>query len=259
MFEKELNAMIFAGKKASEEIMKIYRKGFDVTFKSDQSPVTDADIVSNKVIRGTLSSFSDIGWLSEEDYDDRSRLDKRKLFVIDPLDGTSDFVEHDDSFGINIALVVDHEPVCSVIAIPAQNKIYYAVKDKGSYFLDGDESLPLHVSDRIDHLIFLTSKTHSSLEEENLIKANHKSIEKVVPLGASTKAVAIAEGKADCCIRYTKMTKEWDVCAPDLLVKEAGGLFVDTLGQSFLYNRENVYNLNGYCMFNRKENLKFIL
>lgn len=259
MFEKELNAMILAGRKASDEIMKIYKKGFNVTIKSDQSPVTDADIASNKVIRETLSSFSDIGWLSEEDYDDRSRLEKRKLFVIDPLDGTSDFVERDDSFGVNIALVVDRKPVCSVIAIPAQNKIYYAIKDKGSYFLDGNESLPLHVSDRLDHLVFLTSKTHSSLEEENLIKTNHDFIDKVVPLGASTKAVAIAEGKADCCIRYTKMTKEWDVCAPDLLVREAGGLFVDTLGEPFVYNRENVYNMNGYCMFNRKENLKFIL
>ncbi len=259
MFEKELNAMILAAKKASEEIMNIYRKGFTVSEKDDLSPVTDADIASNRIIRQILSPFSDIGWLSEEDADDLTRLEKRKLFVIDPLDGTSDFVQKDDSFGVNIALVVDKRPVCSVIAIPAQDKIYYAMKDKGAYYLNGKRSIPLHTSDRTDNLIFLVSKTHVSKKDEELIAKNRNIIKEVVPLGASTKAVSIASGEADCCVRYTNMTKEWDICAPDLLVQEAGGLFVDTLKRAFVYNRENVYNSDGYCMFNKKENMEKLI
>lgn len=258
MFEKELEAMIATSKKASEEIMKIYQSSFQISYKSDFSPVTDADFKSNEIIRSTLSSFSDIGWLSEEDYDDLSRLDKRKLFVIDPLDGTTDFIAHDDSFGINIALVVDHHPVCSVIALPAQHTFVYAKKGCGAYLLDGKKSIPLHVSNRLEHLIFLTSRTHPSKKDDDIIKKNRNFIGKVVSLGASTKAVEIAKGAADCCIRYTDKTKEWDVCASDLLIEEAGGIFVDTLGQPFIYNRKDVINRNGYCMFNRKENLALL-
>ncbi len=259
MFEKELNAMILAAKKSSKEIMNIYKRGFHVSEKDDLSPVTDADIASNRIIRKTLSPFTDIGWLSEEDADDLTRLEKRMLFVVDPLDGTSDFVNKDDSFGVNIALVVDKLPVCSVIAIPAQDKIYYAIKGKGAYYLDGDNSIPLHTSDKTTDLAFLVSKTHVSKKDEELIAKNRYIIKEVVPLGASTKAVAIASGAADCCVRFTKMTKEWDVCAPDLLVQEAGGIFVDTLKRPFVYNRENVYNLDGYCMFNTKETMEKFL
>ncbi len=259
MFEKELNAMILAAKKSSKEIMDIYRKGFHVSEKEDFSPVTDADIASNGIIRKTLSPFTDIGWLSEEDADDLTRLDKRMLFVVDPLDGTSDFVDKDDSFGVNIALVVDKKPVLSVIAIPAQDKIYYAVKGKGAYYLDGEKSVPLHTSDKTNNLIFLVSKTHVSEKDRELIDKNRDIIKEVVPLGASTKAVAIASGDADCCVRYTKMTKEWDICAPNLLIQEAGGIFVDTKKQPFVYNRKNVYNLDGYCMFNRKETMEILL
>ncbi len=259
MFEKELEAMILAAKKASGEIMTIYRKGFHVSVKEDDSPLTDADLASNRVIRSLLAPFSDTAWLSEEDADDKSRLTKRKLFVVDPLDGTSDFVARDDSFGINIALVYDRRPVVSVLAVPAKHQIVYASKGNGSYLLDeGKEPVRLHVSDRVDHLVWLTSKTHCSEEDKKIIERNRERIEKVVPLGASTKAVEIARGTADISIRYTDSTKEWDICASDLVVTEAGGIVVDVNGNPFVYNREDVYNRDGYCMFNRKENLKLL-
>lgn len=259
MFEKELEAMILAAKKASKEVMAIYRRGFHVSIKEDDSPVTDADLASNRVIRGMLSPFSDVAWLSEEDADDRSRLAKNKLFVVDPLDGTSDFVNRDDSFGINIALVYERRPVVSVLAVPAKNLIVYASKGNGSYLLEeGKDPIRLHVSDRLDRLVWLTSKTHCSEEDKKIIEKNRNRIDKVVPLGASTKAVEIARGNADVSIRYTDSTKEWDVCASDLVVTEAGGIFVDVKGRTFVYNREDVYNRDGYCMFNRKENLNLL-
>lgn len=250
-----LKTMIKAASLASAKVMEIYESGFKVQIKGDYSPVTDADLASDKIIRETLSVFSDISFLSEEEEDDLTRLKKRSLFVVDPLDGTQDFVNQDGSFGINIAFVVDHEPVLAVIALPACHQIAYAIKNEGSYLIDKDGTTRrIHVSDRKSDLIFLSSKTHE-LEEEKQVYLKHASlIKEVVRYGASEKAVRLAMGEADASIRYTDQTKEWDVCAPDLLVREAGGIFADTKLNPFRYNREDVYNHDGYCMFNRAEN-----
>lgn len=253
-YQKEKECMIKACLKASEKIMEIYKKGFHIDYKEDSSPVTDADLESNKIIRAELSQFEDIGWLSEEDVDNEARFNKKALFIIDPLDGTQDFVSHDDSFGINIALVVDSHPVVSVIGVPAMNMYAYAVKGKGSYLIKDGKEERLHVSSRVNHLIIVQSLTHNLDSEKEVIKKHQEIIEKVVYLGASTKAISLAKGEVDCSVRYTDKTKEWDVCAPELIVTEAGGIFTDSKLKEFTYNRRDVYNHDGYSMFNRKEN-----
>ncbi len=252
--DKVINAMIEACQKASKEVMRIYKQGFHVIQKEDLSPVTEADLASNKIIREILSPFQEIGWLSEEDQDDESRLEKEYLFIIDPLDGTQDFVNHDDEFGINIALVKGHRPIASVVGIPAKNAYSYAIKDKGAYYVQEGKEERLHVSSRKENLIMVQSKTHNLESEEAIIKKNIGRISQVLYLGASTKAVSIAKGEADCSIRFTDKTKEWDTCAPELIVLEAGGLFLDSKLKPFTYNRKDVYNHDGYCMFNRIEN-----
>ncbi len=255
MYETILQKMILAGKLASEKIMEIYEKGFNVEIKEDKSPVTDADIASDKIIRETLSCFTDVAWLSEEDTDDASRLSKQKLFIIDPLDGTIDFVQKDGQFGINIAYVEDHKPVVAVVCAPAQHQIAYAVKGKGAYLIhaDGTEER-LHVSDKTENLTLVVSKTNCSKFEEKQFEKHSDLIKEIIPMGASTKAIYIASGKAEACIRMTDQTKEWDTCAPDLLITEAGGIFEDTRLEPFVYNRRDVYNHFGYVMLNRKEN-----
>jgi 3'(2'), 5'-bisphosphate nucleotidase len=259
MYEKELAAMIAAVKKASAEIDRIYRSGFSVHLKSDHSPVTDADLASNAIIRKELSVFSDISWLSEEDADDFSRLSKRRLFVIDPLDGTQDFVNRDGSFSINLALVEDHVPVVSVIGLPNQNTYAYAIAGSGAFYVDvAGITTRMAVSSRTDHLILVLSKTHDNPQETAVVTRYASKIASVVRYGASEKAIRLARGEVDVSIRYTDQTKEWDVAAPDLLVREAGGVFCDTKLQPFRYNRKDVYNHDGYCMFNRKEN-EFLL
>lgn len=254
MYQKECEAMISACQKASVEIMKIYSRDFKIFTKSDQSPVTEADLASDKIIRKELSVFPEIGWLCEEDFDDKERLSKKAIFIVDPLDGTQDFVNRDDSFGINIALVVDRVPVVSVVGIPAQNAYAYAIRGKGAFFVKEGKKEKLQVSDRTKNLILVESMTHV-LEKEKEIEIKHKDlIQKVIHMGASTKMIALGQQKADCSIRYTDKTKEWDTCAPELLVTEAGGIFLDTELKPFVYNRQDVYNRKGYCMFNRVEN-----
>lgn len=254
MYQKECEAMISACKRASEEILKIYQKDFHIEIKPDHSPVTEADLASNRIIKKELSQFKDVGWLSEEDADDLSRLEKRALFIVDPLDGTQDFVNRDDSFGINIALVIDNKPVVSVVGVPAKKSYAYAIKDEGCFYVENNQTSKLHVSDRTQSIILVQSMTHV-LDREKAIENKYKErIKKVVHLGASTKMIALAKGDVDCSVRYTDKTKEWDVCAPELLVTEAGGIFLDTDLKPFSYNRKNVYNTKGYCMLNRIEN-----
>ncbi|MFA6829178.1 MAG: 3'(2'),5'-bisphosphate nucleotidase CysQ [Bacilli bacterium] len=256
MYEEIFNEIKIALKEAMDEVYAIYEKGFAVEYKEDDSPVTTADLRSNAIIRSHLSKFSDIAWLGEEDADNKERLAKDMVFIVDPLDGTQDFVNHDDCFGINIALVKDHKPIMAFIGMPFYGSYCYAVKGQGAYYVSkiGKEER-LHVSSRTKDLIYLASKTHESQREKDVVAKHQDMIKEVIHQGASIKAYYLACGKGDCSVRYTSMTKEWDTCAPDLIVKEAGGIFVDSNGKEIVYNREDVYNRDGYSMFNCSDNM----
>jgi len=257
-------AQILSGMKeavllASKAIRDIARHGFEVETKDDGSPVTEADLASDRTLRSLLS-LPGIGYLSEEEKDDFSRLSLRSLFIVDPLDGTSDFVLHDGSYGINVAYIEDHRPVLSVIGIPEKHLIAFSEEGKGSYLQEeGKEPRRIRVSDRRTGLTALTSRTHPLKEDEDLLRRHKDLIAQVLSAGACTKAVLLSEGKADVSVRHTDQTKEWDVAAPDLLVREAGGVFVDGKGRPFTYNRRDVYNHDGYAMFNSEETARIFL
>ena len=126
-YEKELNAAIKAAKDASKVILDFYHNGFKVETKDDNSPVTSADKASDKLIKEELiKAFPNYAFLTEESYNknDRSRLKNDYVWIIDPLDGTKDFVAHDDEFTINIALSYKHEVVLGVVLIPVKNEIF---------------------------------------------------------------------------------------------------------------------------------------
>lgn len=244
---------------ASNAIMKIYTEGFNVQIKSDNSPVTEADLKSNEIIHSHLDKYDEIGWLSEEDKDDLNRLNREYVFVVDPLDGTQDFVEKDNSFGINLALVKNGKPIVAFIGVPYYHFYAYAYKGRGSFVFTPDHSREkLRVSNRTSNLVYLSSKTHEVERERKLMERHKDKISQVLHSGASTKAIMLASGKGDASVRFTNMTKEWDVCAPDLIVREAGGIFLDTKKKEFTYNRVDVYNHDGYCMFNRVENMDLL-
>lgn len=260
---KLLNTMLEAAKAASKKILQIYKDGFNIQYKEDKSPLTDADLASNKTIREMLKPLVEkyqIAWLSEEDADNKERLKNDKVIIVDPLDGTADFVKKDDSFSINIAYVENRRPVLSLIAVPCKNLIMYAIKDNGCYYIDENgTTVKCHTNNKSKDLIFVSSISHPCEKETRFYKKHEDLISKVIPMGACTKAFAIAKGDADCCVRFTSDTKEWDVCAADLIVHEAGGIFVDPNGKEFIYNRENVYNPFGYCIFNNRETLEKLL
>ena len=246
--------MVQAVTSACAAIMKIYKSSFSVNYKEDNSPVTNADLESNKIITSYLNKFN-IKILSEEVQDDFSRLNKSEIFILDPLDGTQDFVNRDDSFGVNLAYVVNGKPLIGIVGLPCEKGYAYAIKDEGAYLVKNNHKERLYVSNRDDNLIFIGSKTHPIKEEIALYNNPH--ISKVITSGASTKAVLLSSGKADVSIRLTNLTKEWDVVSSNILVEEAGGYFITTKGKEFTYNKKDIVNNDGYIMINKKENLKY--
>ncbi len=257
MWEKELQAAIEAGMVAKKKILEIYHTPFDVEIKSDNSPVTIADKSADEIIRQYLSErFPTHAFLTEESTDNLDRLKNDFVWIVDPVDGTKDFVAKDDQFTTNIALAYKHELVVGVVIAPALDEIYFASKGHGSYFQKGNEKpVKIHVNDKLDDLTMLTSVFHFTEDEKKFIEEHNDKIKHVMKKGSSLKPCAIAHGLAEITFRSSPNTKEWDTAACQIVVEEAGGLFVEPDGSPIKYNREDVYNRRGYIVVNRKENL----
>lgn len=250
-YQKELEMMILAGKKAGNEILKYYNKGYDIKIKDDNSEVTNADLASEKIIKEILmENFPNYAILSEETYDDKSRLENEYCFIIDPLDGTKDFINKTDSFAINVALSYKQEIVAGVIVVPCQDIIYYASKDNGAFKIKNDDLCKIHVNPFKEKIRLLISnfffKEHDEIQNNPLIG-------QVIPCGSSYKAGLIAEGKGDLVIKRGPQTKQWDTAPIEIIIKEAGGIITDSYGESIKYNTEDVYNRNGFLIASSKE------
>jgi 3'(2'), 5'-bisphosphate nucleotidase len=253
MLEKELQAMIEAARAAGRLIKEVYATSFEIELKSDGSPVTSADKRSDSLIREMLgSAFPNHAFLTEEGAEDPLRLRSEWVFIVDPLDGTKDFVAHDDEFATNIALCHHHEIVAGVINIPMKKVMYYAVKSEGAYaWREGFEPVRIHVSSRLrSGLRVLVSRNFFGEKEKETIARHRASFESVTPVGSALKFGLIAEGQAELSYRLSSGTKEWDVAAGDLLLTEAGGAMAKPDGTRYAYNRRDVYNREGYIICN---------
>ncbi len=257
LYEKELNDALYIIQEAGKIVLDFYkRSAFNVETKSDNSPVTIADKQSDDLILNYLSSkYPDYGILTEESVDSDKRLSKSLVWIVDPLDGTKDFIAHDDEFTINIALSLNGDLVLGVVLIPCTGVIYYAIKGEGSYKLENGVTTRIHVSNRTSHLVVLTSVFHETEQERQKIEFYHEKIERVSSCGSSIKACLIAEGKADLSYRLNPNTKEWDSGAIQIIVLEAGGVFQTPEGNIIKYNKKDVYNHDGYIIANCKENI----
>lgn len=257
MYEEHLKAMIKAAKDAEIVIKEIYSTNFEVEIKDDNSPVTMADKKADALIRKELSSFSKIGFLTEESIDTKERLSMEDIWVVDPVDGTKEFVSRNGEFCTNIALVHNHEVVVGVINVPMLNETFYAIKGEGAYKIDSKGNVTrIHVSNRSFPLRAIRSISFFNKVEEAFYQRNSDKFEKeILPVGSALKFCRIAEGLSDYFYRNSSGTKEWDVAAGDLILSEAGGIMVEPSGKKMTYNRVDVYNRNGYILANSKENL----
>ena len=258
MLNKELEVALDAVKKASKIIMEVYTSSdLGVEIKEDNSPVTKADKAADKIIRGLLSSaFPEYGLLTEESLDDKTRLNKDYVWIVDPIDGTKEYVAHSGEFTVNIGLAYKHECVLGVIMIPVTGEIYYAVKGMGSFYLKDKDAKPvqIHCNDKIKDVTTLVSRFHSNETEQSMIKKHSDIIKHQKVVGATIKGCYIAHGYAEMSYRFSSNTKEWDTCAMQAIVEQAGGYILKFDGNPIVYNREDVYNRDGYIIVNRKEN-----
>ncbi|MEM2160281.1 MAG: 3'(2'),5'-bisphosphate nucleotidase CysQ [Candidatus Nitrosotenuis sp.] len=238
-----------AAKKASQVVMKVYSEEFTSQLKNDDSPITMADLQSNEIIKQTLAS-SGLHVLSEEDVDDTTRLSQEKIWIVDPLDGTSDFVNRTGEFTIMIALVQSKIPILGVISRPTTNTIFLAQKDSGAFKLEGNRWSRLHVSQVKDlaQCRAVGSRFHLTEQEKEFFRK--LGVASFESRGSSLKVAEICQGLADLYLTTSNKIKQWDTCASHCLITESGGKITDMSGNPVLYNTEKLNHENGLIVTN---------
>lgn len=253
--QDELKLAVRLAEKAGKEILRVYNGTFKVEYKEDDTPLTEADRASNKVIVSELKkNFPEYALLSEEGQDDLSRLKNDWCWIVDPLDGTKEFVKRNGEFTVNIALSYQHKTVLGVIYVPVTGELYYAAKGNGAWYRDKDnyEVIQIHVTDKTEDIRLVMSRSHASQRLKGLI--NERGIKNVLKAGSSLKGALVARGEAEVYYRFNP-TMEWDTAAMQCIVEESGGIFRQIDGSEMFYNRENSVNDRGFYIVNRKENV----
>ena len=249
----DIQDIVKIAKDAGKAIMKIYNEDFGVEYKKDNTPLTIADQKANEIIVTALNQLivnsflqKNIPILSEEGknipYEERKNWEY--FWLIDPLDGTKEFVKKNGEFTINIALIYKESPVLGVVFSPVLNVCYWAQKGEGA-FKDG-KKLPLKTKKQRDVYKIVASRSHMSNETKDFIEAIDTDKEKViVSIGSSLKICLVAEGEANIYPRLGP-TMEWDTAAAHAIVNESNGLFNKYLEngayQQHLYNKKNLLN-----------------
>ncbi len=242
----ELNDIEAIALDAGNTIMEIYNRDFSVEYKDDKSPLTEADLASNKVIINALEKYN-IPIMSEEGklIPYAERKDWEYYWCIDPIDGTKEFIKKNGEFTVNIALIHKDTPILGVVYAPALGDMYKAKKGDGAF--KNNKKLPLEVNETPENsLRVVASKSHLSEETQAFIDEVAKSTESIeqVSKGSSLKLVMVAEGSADIYPRLAP-TMEWDTAAADAIVREAGKMtyqFGIKSEEPMVYNKENLLN-----------------
>ena len=243
-----IQEIIKIAEQAGNAILEIYHKDFSIEYKDDKSPLTDADKVSNQIIIDELKRLSpNIPIISEEnkltEYSERKNWPK--CWLVDPIDGTKEFIKKNGEFTVNIALIENGEPILSVLGVPAQNKIFYAEKGNGSFVIENATTKALKINDKItDTIRIVGSRSHQTpellayVEEQN---SKFKNVE-FVAAGSSLKFCLIAENKADVYPRLGP-TMEWDTAAGQAIVVASGAKVINWETKKIMkYNKKNLLN-----------------
>ena len=252
-----LKIAIIATLEAGKAILKIYNSGeFNIEIKGDNSPLTKADTASNNVIMSFLKK-TDIPILSEEgrDISYQERKDWKQLWIIDPIDGTKEFINRNGEFTINVALIEDHKPIIGVVYAPVTGELYFSSKKLGAFKMVVDlknfdietiilngKKLPLNREE--NKFTIVASRSHMSKETEAYVQEIRDTYGEVnlISKGSSLKLCMVAEGTAHCYPRFAP-TMEWDTAAGQAICENAGFEVIDwKTKQNMLYNRKDLLN-----------------
>jgi len=245
----ELDVAIEAVYEAGNSILEIYEGKYETFTKSDDSPITEADLKSNEIIKTVLAKTNH-KILSEEDKDDQRRLSEEIIWIVDPLDGTSDFIDKTGEFTVMIALIKNKKPIIGVIGWPTEKTIFAAQKGGGAFrFSKGRwEEISVTKVSELSKCKVVGSRHHLSEKEKMFIKK--LGIKNFTSIGSSLKVGKISSGEAEAYITTTNKMKEWDSAASYCLISEAGGKMTDMLGNDITYNNKIVNHQNGILVTN---------
>jgi 3'(2'),5'-bisphosphate nucleotidase len=250
MYE-ELEIVMSLARQAGAILLRSYAAPA-VTWKEGGSPVTQADRAASAFLTAELKRiFPDDGVLSEEEPDDARRLSRRRVWIIDPLDGTSEFIAQVDEFAVMIGLAVDGSSRLGVIYRPLTDSLYYAVAGLGAFLVESRTARRLRVSPEAhpSAMTIALSRSHQSVAVDEIRRL--LGIENSVVSGSlGLKAALICEGRAHVYLQATSRTSQWDICAADVLLAEAGGGMTDVLGRPFRYNHPEARNVFGVVASN---------
>jgi len=230
---------------AGDAILEVYGRDFAVQLKSDRSPLTEADEVSHRIIDARLRAIDgSVPVLSEESVppDAATRRAWTRFWLVDPLDGTKEFLKRNGEFTVNIALVDDRRAVLGVVLSPALARLYYGALGAGAWRRDGAGTpKPIHVrSPAAQRPRVVGSRSHPSGELAEYLAALGP--HEITPMGSSLKICLVAEGEADVYPRFGP-TSEWDTAAAQAILESAGGRMIDRVGRPLRYNtKEDLLN-----------------
>lgn len=240
-WEADLALAVDATRRAGDVVMRFFGRDLVVEHKSPGQPLTEADLAADRLLRELLiGARPEYGWLSEETADRPDRLQRRRVWIVDPIDGTRSFIAKLPEFSISVGLVEDGAAVAGVVFNPARDELFYAVRGGGaSLSLGGAAGISLRVSERgIDEQVtMLASRSEIAVGEFDSFRDGWS----VAPGGSTAyKLAGVAAGRGEAFLSRGPKS-EWDICAGVLLVSEAGGRTTDVNGAAPQFNRPDPY------------------
>lgn len=242
-YHQYLESVVAIAKAAGAAIMQVYATDFNVVKKEDHSPLTQADLAAHNVIVSALKQLTPhIPILSEESesIDEEIRKTWREYWLIDPLDGTREFIKRNGEFTVNIALINEHTSVLGVVYAPVSDLLYFATQGQGAYKqVKSNVAIKIHIKDLDSkHPVLASSRSHSDEKLQRFIDNIENSTgfaPELIRMGSSLKICLVAEGVADVYPRLGP-TSEWDTAAAHCILQEAGGDVFDLSGSVLRYN-----------------------
>ncbi len=251
-FTEELALATRLAREAGQIVKTFYQVSPNIRWKDPTEPVTEADRAVNAYLVKQLGqAYPADGILAEESKDDPARLSKRRVWIIDPLDGTLEFIARNGEFCIMIGLALDHEPIVGVVYQPIDDVLYAAALGSGGFIEEFGERFPLRVSKEATpkRLRMVVSRSHRAPLVDAII--TRAGIQKVRSVGSvGLKIGLIVRRQADCYVHPNPGTREWDTCAPEIILREAGGRMTDCWDRPLRYNQPDVVRRFGLLASN---------
>ena len=231
----DLNIAKEAALEAGKLILSYYKSDYEIKEKGYHNPVTTADHAADKKIKEILTNYnSSYGWLSEETVDSPDRLSKQKVWVDDPLDRTKEFIEGVPNFVVSVALVNNGKPIVGVLYNPVTLELFTAAEDEGAYL--NNQRIHCVKKENLKEMVLLNSRSET---KHGLWEPFKSVFYELKPIGSVAYKLGLtAAGKSDI-FASLRPKNEWDICAGNCIINEAGGKLVDLNGENRLYNQEN--------------------